>query len=141
MNVPLHYHLCLGAALFAIGTVGFLTRRNLITIFLSVELMLQGVMLNLVAFASHHGQMTGQAFAMMVVTVAACEAGVALAMILTLYKSRKSLDVSVWQDLRESSVDATSDPFPIPAMREEPPLPKLPEAGRLPARRREDSYV
>jgi hypothetical protein len=62
-------------------------------------------------------------------------------MILTLYKARKSLDVSVWQDLRESSVDASADPFPIPAMPDEPPLPKLAEAGRLPTRRREDSYV
>ena len=141
MNVPLGHFLVVGAALFILGAVGFLTRRNLITLFLCAELMLQGVALNLIAFAAHHGQLYGQAFALFIVTVAACEAGVALALILMLYRSRKSLDVSIWQDLREEGVEATIDTEPLPAPPAEEPTPRLPEAGRLPTQAREDSLV
>jgi NADH-quinone oxidoreductase subunit K len=81
--------------------VGFLTRRNLILMVLSAELMLHGVSLNFVAFGHAHGTEDGQAFAVFIITVAACEAALALALILSLYQRRKNLDVSVWRTLRE----------------------------------------
>lgn len=132
MNIPLEHTLLLGAALFALGAVGFLTRRNLISLFLCAELMLQGVAVSLVAFSCHHGQMQGQVFAMFVVTVAACEAGVALALILMLYRSRRSLDVSLWQELRDPDIDAAIDVEALPASPAQPPSPVLAVAGRLP---------
>ena len=76
--IGLNHYLAVGAALFGIGLVGFLTRRNLITMFLCAEMMLQGVVLNLLAFGMHHGHIGGQVFALFIVTVAACEAGLAL---------------------------------------------------------------
>ena len=99
--IPLPYYLAVGAALFAIGLIGFLTRRHLIVMFLCAELMLQGVAINFVAFSRYHGNMHGQIFTLFLITVAACEAGVALAMIIVLYRRKKSLDVSVWSDLRD----------------------------------------
>src|SRR5580765_8261786 len=112
MTISVSQYLIVGAALFVLGIIGFLTRRNLITLFLSAEMMLQGVTLNLVAFANHHGNMHGRVFTLFIVTVAACEAGLALALILMLYRNRKSLHVSLWQDLREASLDATLDAEP-----------------------------
>lgn len=132
MNVPLGHSLALGAALFVLGAVGFLTRRNLITLFLCAELMLQGVALNLVAFASHHGNLHGQTFALFIVTVAACEAGLALALILVLYRTRKSLDVSLWQDLRDPDIDRSVDAEPLTQPKPEEPAPQLAIAGRAP---------
>ncbi len=134
MSVPLGHSLMVGAALFVLGAVGFLTRRNLITLFLCAELMLQGVALNLVAFASHHGHLHGQVFALFIVTVAACEAGLALALILMLYRARKSLDVSLWQDLRDPDLEPTLDAERLPAPAAEEASPILAVAGRLPHR-------
>src|SRR6476646_8345052 len=99
--VPLHSYLVVGAVLFCLGAIGFLARRNLIVMFLSAEMMLQGVAINLVAFARYRGNLQGQVFVLFILTVAACEAAIALALILGLYKRRHSLDVSLWQDLRE----------------------------------------
>src|SRR5262249_58372943 len=104
---------------------GFLTRRNLIVLFLSAEMMLQGVAINLLAFARHHGNFQGQAFTLFIITVAACEAAIALALILMLYRSRHSLDVSLWQELREPGQEATVDEEPLPPPAAEPPLPTL----------------
>lgn len=73
----LHNYLVVGAILFALGMIGFLARRNLIIMFLSAEMMLQGVALNLVAFARYWGNLRGQAFTLFIITVAACEAGLA----------------------------------------------------------------
>jgi NADH-quinone oxidoreductase subunit K len=74
--------------------------------------------------------------------VAACEAGVALALILTLYRARRSLDVSLWQDLREAGQEPTVDEEPLPPPAPEEPLPTLTPAGRVPTDRRpEDTYV
>ncbi len=140
---PLSHYLAVGAALFVLGAVGFLTRRNLIVLFLSAEMMLQGVALNLVAFARDRGNLHGQVFTLFIITVAACEAGVALALILTLYRNRRSLDVSLWQDLREPGQEPTLDTEPLPPPAPEEPLPTLTPAGRLPAKRSEteDAYV
>src|SRR5205085_2434247 len=115
-----------GAILFVLGMIGFLARRNLILMFLSAEMMLQGVALNLVAFARYRGNLQGQAFTLFILTVAACEAAIALALILTLYKSRHSLDVSLWQELREAGLEPTRDEEPLPAVPLPEPMPKLP---------------
>jgi NADH-quinone oxidoreductase subunit K len=142
MNVPaLHHYLVVGAILFALGLIGFLARRNLIIMFLSAEMMLQGVAINLCAFARYRGNLQGQAFVLFILTVAACEAGIALALILMLYKTRHTLDVSVWQELREPDQDPTVDEEPLPSPPKAEPLPQLPVAGKEPAHRQETSHV
>jgi NADH-quinone oxidoreductase subunit K len=100
-------YLLIGAALFALGMLGFLSRRNLIVMFLSAEMMLQGVALTLVAFGRYHGNWTGQVLTIMILTVAACEASIALALVVILYNRRSSLDVTLWQDIREAGVPST----------------------------------
>jgi NADH-quinone oxidoreductase subunit K len=138
----LHNYLIVGAILFILGMIGFLARRNLIVMFLSAEMMLQGVALNLVAFARHRGNLQGQAFTLFIITVAACEAAIALALILMLYRSRRSLDVSLWQELREPGQEPTVDEEPLPPPPPPEPLPKLPPAGiEPPPRRQESSHV
>jgi NADH-quinone oxidoreductase subunit K len=99
-------YLLIGAALFALGMLGFLTRRNVIVMFLSVEMMLQGTALSLVAFGRYHGVWTGQVFTIVILTVAACEASIAMALIVVLFNQRSSLDVTLWQEIREASVQA-----------------------------------
>jgi NADH-quinone oxidoreductase subunit K len=103
----LHTYLLLGAALLVLGMLGFLTRRNLIIMFLSVEMMLQGTALSLVGFGRYHGNWTGQVFTILILTIAACEASIALALFVILYNRRSSLDVTLWQDIREGDVAAT----------------------------------
>jgi NADH-quinone oxidoreductase subunit K len=141
MNPPsmLQNYLIVGAILFALGMVGFLVRRNLIIMFLSAEMMLQGVALNLVAFARYHGNLHGQAFTLFIITVAACEAGIALALILMLYRDRRSLDVSLWQDLREPSQEPIVDEEPLPPAPPTTPLPKLTPAGVEPRPHEEET--
>ncbi len=102
-------YLLIGAALMVLGILGFLSRRNLIVMFLSAEMMLQGTALTLVAFGRYHGNWTGQVFTIVILTVAACEASIALALILILFNRRSSLDVSLWQDIREPGLSATVD--------------------------------
>jgi NADH-quinone oxidoreductase subunit K len=129
--VTLHNYLVVGAILFALGIIGFLARRNLILMFLSAEMMLQGVAINLVAFARYRGNLQGQAFVLFMLTVAACEAGIALALILMLYRNRKSLDVSLWKDLGEAGQELEEEE-PLPQQAPEPPLPKLVPTGHEP---------
>jgi NADH-quinone oxidoreductase subunit K len=100
-------YLLVGAALFVLGMLGFLTRRNLIVMFLSAEMMLQGISLSLIGFGRYHGNWTGQIFTIMILTVAACEASIGLALIVILYNRRSSLDVTLWQDLRDETAAAT----------------------------------
>ncbi|MGC8643150.1 MAG: NADH-quinone oxidoreductase subunit NuoK [Isosphaeraceae bacterium] len=102
----LRNYLLVGAALFSLGILGFLSRRNLIVMFLSAEMMLQGTALSLVAFGRYHGNWTGQVFTIVILTVAACEASIALALIVILYNRRSSLDVTLWQDIREEGLPA-----------------------------------
>src|SRR6516162_8971306 len=97
----LRSYLLVGAALLVLGMIGFLARRNLIVMFLSAELMLQGTALTLVGFGRYYGNWTGQVFTIVILTVAACEASIALALILVLSRRRASLDVTLWQDIRE----------------------------------------
>jgi len=139
--VSLENYLIVGAILFALGAIGFLTRRNMIIMFLSAEMMLQGVAINLVSFAHYRANLQGQVFVLFMLTVAACEAGIALALVLLLYKSRKTLDVSVWQDLREADVLPIEDDEPLPPAPLEEPLPRLTPAGPEPFHRQESSHV
>ncbi|MCU0704284.1 MAG: NADH-quinone oxidoreductase subunit NuoK [Fimbriiglobus sp.] len=123
--ITLWHFLGVGATLFALGLVGFLTRRNLITMFLCAELMLQGVVINLLAFGRFHGTLSGQAMGLFVITVAACEAGLAMALFLMLYRRGKTLDSGDWQQVRETGVPAATDavPLPLPPADDEPKLP------------------
>ncbi|MFM8270763.1 MAG: NADH-quinone oxidoreductase subunit NuoK [Gemmata sp.] len=129
--ITLWHYLAVAAALFGIGLVGFLTRRNLITMFLCAEMMLQGVAINFLAFARFHGNLQGQVFVLFILAVAACEAGIGLALFLNLYRKRRSLDVSHWQELRELGVPATVDEEPLEAPVAEPE-PTLTPAGVRP---------
>ncbi len=92
-GVPLSWFLILSAILFTLGVAGFLFRRNLITMFMSIELMLNGVNLSFIAFAYKLDQVDGQLFAFFVMVVAAAEAAVGLAIILTVFKNRSTLAV------------------------------------------------
>jgi NADH-quinone oxidoreductase subunit K len=91
--VSLNSYLILSAILFAIGTIGVLTRRNAIVIFMCVELMLNAVNLTFIAFSKYLGNLDGQIFVLFVMTVAAAEAAVGLALMIAFYKNRESIDV------------------------------------------------
>ena len=130
--IPLWNYLAVAAILFGIGLVGFLTRRNLITMFLSAELMLQGVVLNVLAFAKYHGNLSGQIFGLVIITVAACEAGLAMALIIVLYRRTKSLDASIWQTVREDGLPAAIDDEVLAVGDVEEPDPVLAVAGLRP---------
>jgi len=90
---PLTWYLILSAVLFALGVAGFLFRKSVITIFMSIELMLNAVNLSFVAFSYQLKQVSGQIFAFFVMVVAAAEAAVGLAIILTVFKNRETLNV------------------------------------------------
>ena len=99
-QVALHHYLLVGAIMFVLGLIGFMTRRNLIIIFLCTELMLQGVAITLIAFGAYHGNMGGQVFTIFVLTIAAAEASLALGLIVLLYRARHNVDASAWRKLR-----------------------------------------
>lgn len=130
--ITLWHYLAVAAVIFAIGLVGFLTRRNLITMFLCAEMMLQGVTINFVAFARFHGNLEGQVFVLFLIAVAACEAGVALALFLVLYRRGRSLDPSVWQSLRELGVPQAVDAEPLSTPNVEADSEQLQPAGIRP---------
>jgi NADH-quinone oxidoreductase subunit K len=83
----------LSAALFIIGVIGVMTRRNIIIIFMSIELILNAVNINLVAFSAHLGDLVGQVFALLVLTVAAAEAAIGLAILVVYFRNRGSIAV------------------------------------------------
>ena len=91
--VPIAFYLVLGAILFSIGVAAFLVKRNVITIFMSIELMLNAVNLTFVAFAHMWRQISGQIFVFFVMVVAAAEAAVGLAIIIALFRMRRTLNV------------------------------------------------
>lgn len=136
MNGEFEQYLAVGAGLFILGGLGFLTRRNLILMVLSVEMMLHGVSLTLVTFSRMHQNLEGRVFTIFILTVAACEAALALALILALYQRSKSLDVELWSELREPGLP----PPTFAEDRREPPMapqrlwhfPVLTPAGRSP---------
>ena len=91
--VPLTWYLILSAILFALGIAGFLFRKNVITVFMSIELMLNAVNLSFVAFAYQFKQVDGHIYAFFVMVVAAAEAAVGLGIILTVFKNRSTLHI------------------------------------------------
>jgi NADH:ubiquinone oxidoreductase subunit K len=96
----LNQFLLLGAALFCIGVYGVLARRNGVMVLMSVELILNAVNINLVAFGAMNGSVVGQVFALFVITVAAAEVGVGLAIVLLIYRNRASIDVDAMDSMR-----------------------------------------
>ncbi|HHB75026.1 MAG TPA: NADH-quinone oxidoreductase subunit NuoK [Desulfobulbus sp.] len=98
--IPLSWYMSLAAILFAIGVCGFLTRRNLIMMFLSIELMLNAVNLNMVAISHYLESMRGQVFTFFIITVAAAEAAIGLGIAITLYRSRKTVHVDEVNQLK-----------------------------------------
>ncbi len=93
MQVPTESYVMLSMVLFALGVMGVLLKRNAILVFMSVELMLNAANLALVAFARHWGQEGGQLFVFFVITVAAAEVAVGLALIVTIFRSKKSVNL------------------------------------------------
>ena len=94
MTIGLGHYLAVAAILFTLGIVGiFLNRKNVIVILMSVELMLLAVNINLVAFSAHLGDLGGQVFTMFVLTVAAAEAAIGLAILVSFFRNRGSIDV------------------------------------------------
>jgi NADH-quinone oxidoreductase subunit K len=99
-ELALQHYLAVGAVMFAIGLIGFMTRRNLIVMFLCTELMFQGVAINLIAFSWFHNNLAGQAFVIYVLVIAAAEASLALGMIVLLFRQKSTLDSDAWRELR-----------------------------------------
>jgi NADH-quinone oxidoreductase subunit K len=93
-------YLALGAVLFAIGLAGFMARRNMIMIFLSTEIMFQGVAINLIAFSRYYHNADGQSFVIFLLTVAAAEASLALGLVVMLFRQRQTLNVDAWSEMQ-----------------------------------------
>ncbi len=91
--IPLSWYVVLGGAVFCIGILGFLTRRNVIIMLMSIELMLNGVNITLVAFNHYLQDMRGQILALFIITVAAAEVAVGLALIIALFKNKQTVNV------------------------------------------------
>src|SRR5437773_10403037 len=97
-EIALQLYLAVGAIMFAIGLIGFMTRRNLIVIFLCTELMFQGIAINLIAFGRYHGNLAGQAFVIFVLVIAAAEASLALGLVVLLFRQKHTLDAEGWRE-------------------------------------------
>ena len=91
--IPITHSIALSGILFLLGALGALTRRNLIAILMSIELMLNAVNLALVAFSQHWGDQAGQRFVLMVIVVAAAEVAVGLGIVISLFRNRESMNV------------------------------------------------
>jgi NADH-quinone oxidoreductase subunit K len=98
--VPLAHILALSAILFGLGAVGFIVRRNIITIFMCIELMLNAVNLAFIGFSRYLGNLDGQVFVFFVIVVAAAEAAVGLAIIIAVYRNRGSLSIEDLDSLK-----------------------------------------
>ena len=95
-SLTLSHYLMTGAVLFSLGLIGFITRRNLIIMFLCTELMFQASGIALIAFSRFHLNHTGQTFVLFVLTVAAAQAALALALVVLLFRKRESLRTAAW---------------------------------------------
>ncbi len=98
--VPVAYYIALSAVLFTIGALGVLIRRNPLVMFMSIELMLNAANLALVAFTRVHGVLDGQIFVFFVMTVAAAEVAVGLALIVTIFRTKHSINVDEMNSLK-----------------------------------------
>lgn len=134
----LHHYQIIAALLFGIGVMGFVSRRNMIVMFLSAEMMLQGASLSIVAWSRFHNDFSGQAFVVFIIAVAACEAAVALALVLMLWRRSGGLDIAVWRGLGEAVQEPrAAEPAEEPV--EPPDWPKLPRSGIRPDISREQT--
>lgn len=102
-GVTLAHYILLSAALFVLGVIGFLTRRNMIVMFLCTELMFQAAAIAMIAFGRYHLDVSGQVFVIFILTIAAAEAALALALVVLLYRRKETLSAEAWADLREAS--------------------------------------
>lgn len=134
----LHNSLLVGALLFGIGLIGFLSRRNMIVMFLCAEMMLQGVSVTLVAWGRYHNDWGGQVLVVFILTVAACEAGIALALVLMLFQRTGRLDIAGWHELREENVPAYADREVLEIREADKVWPKLTPSGIEPPRDEEE---
>lgn len=100
-SLSLTHYLLTSIALFVIGLVGFLTRRNMIVMFLCTELMFQAAAIAMIAFGRYHLDVSGQVFVIFILTIAAAEAALALGLVVLLYRRRETLSAEVWSELRE----------------------------------------
>jgi len=98
--VPLNWYLMLSAAVFSIGVFGFLTRRNIIIMFMSIELMLNAVNISLVAFSHYLQDLRGQILVFFIITVAAAEASIGLAIIIALFKNKNTVHVDEMNEMK-----------------------------------------
>lgn len=132
------YPLLLGALLFAIGLYGVLARRNAITVLMAIELLLNGVTVNLIAFGSllRDALNVGQVFTLFVITIAAAETGLGLAIVLMIFRQRGSADIDGQRQLAEplGGPDDETDPSQAkPAPDSEPLAPAAPDTAATPA--------
>ena len=135
----LNNYLIVGALLFGIGMVGFLSRRNMIVMFLSAEIMLQGVSVSLVAWSRFRNDFGGQMLVLFIIAVAACEAAIALALVLALFARRGDLDIADWQLLREANQPPFQEESPEVSPEQPEPSPHLVPAGVAPQIPREET--
>jgi NADH:ubiquinone oxidoreductase subunit K len=98
--VLLNQFLLLGAVLFSIGVYGVLARRNGVLVLMSIELILNAVNINLIAFGAQNGAVAGQVFALFVIAIAAAEVGVGLAIVLLLYRNRQTIDLDEMSSMK-----------------------------------------
>jgi len=99
-SVPLNHYILFCSLIFSVGIIGVLTRRNVIVIMMSIELMLNSVNLLLVAFSVFHGDSSGQVFVFFVMALAAAEVAVGLAIIMMVYRNTRSIDIDILNRLR-----------------------------------------
>ena len=100
-SISLSHYLITSAALFVVGLIGFLVRRNMIIMFLCTELMFQAAAIAMIAFSRFHMNVSGQVFVIFILTVAAAEAALALGLVVLLYRRKETLNAEAWSELRE----------------------------------------
>lgn len=98
--IGLYHYLFVACAMFGLGVIGFLSRRNMIIMFLCTEMMFQGAGLALIAFSRFHMNHTGETFVIFVLTIAAAEAALALALVVLLFRRKETLDAAEWGSLQ-----------------------------------------
>jgi NADH-quinone oxidoreductase subunit K len=129
----LNNYLLVGAMMFGLGLIGFLARRNMITMFLCLEMIILGVSLSLVAWGRYHDDFGGQMLVIFMIAVAACEAAIAMALVLTMFRQTDQLDVADWHSLREDDQPPYADePACELPSKSAPEWPRLTPAGNAP---------
>jgi NADH-quinone oxidoreductase subunit K len=134
----LYGYLTVGAILFGLGLIGFISRRNMIVMFLCAEMMLQGVSVSLVAWGRYHNDWGGQILVIFILTVAACEAAIAMSLVLMLFQRSGNLDIAFWQVLRESNQPPFVDEQLPEESHDQQQWPTLTPAGVEPKPREEE---